>query len=104
MLQKLQLYALIGLMAFSVLAGGATYVLWNQNAKLEDRLEIVTIARNKAKENLALVSAQLAEEREIREATEAALANLREVPDVEYNTPLPDSIRSVLDDFNTGLQ
>lgn len=104
MLAKLQFYTLIGLLVLSVLTGGATVFLWKRNAYLSSELEKVTIAREKAEENLALVSLQLMNERETRQSVEAALSDLREVPDVEYNTFLPASIGNVLSDFADRMQ
>lgn len=103
-MKQLQLYALLGLLAFSVVSGGATILLWKRNAALSDELENVQIARDKAEANLMLVADQLSEERLTRQAAEDALLSIREVPDVDYNTPLPDSIRGVLSDFHNRVQ
>ncbi|ANJ20808.1 hypothetical protein HYO99_gp74 [Roseobacter phage RD-1410W1-01] len=91
-------------MAFSVISGGATFLLWNWYSDVKDQLEIVQIAREKAEANLQLVSDQLAREVEIRRAAQEALSQLRTVPDVDYNTPLPDSIGDVLRDFRERMQ
>lgn len=101
---QLKLYAIIALMAFSVVSGGASFLLWNWYSDVKDQLEIVELAREKAQENLQLVSDQLAREVEIRAAAEAALSELGRIPDVDYNTPLPDSVGNVLRDFRERMQ
>lgn len=101
---KLQLYAIIGLMAFSVLSAGGLWLTWGWYQDTKQELKNVQIAREKAEENLLLVSDQLENERNTREAAEAALADLRDVPDVDYQTPLPSSIGSVLTDFRDRMR
>lgn len=99
MLAKLKLYAIIGLIGFSVLSGGAVWYLNKQNNALKLEVAALTIARDYAKKNLGLVSDQLVLERKNRAAAEAALSDLREIPDVDFNTPLPPSVSNVLTDF-----
>lgn len=101
---KIQLYAIIVLLGFSILAGGGAYFLWNRNAVLKEELVKVQISREKAEKNLLLVSDQLMNEREIRIEIEAALTELREVSDVDYQTPLPPSIAGVLTRFRDRMQ
>lgn len=101
---KLQLYAIIGLGAFSVIMAGGFWYSWNKWGEFKDKYETVQIAREKAEENLELVSTQLENERETREAAEAALADLRDVPDVDFNTPLPDSVGNVIRGFADRMQ
>ena len=101
---KLQLYAIIGLMAFSVLSAGGLWLTWGWYQDTKRELETVQIAREKAEENLILVSDQLSLERQTREAAQAALIELQDVPDVDFNTPLPDSVGSVIRSFNQRMQ
>ena len=101
---KLQLYTIIALGAFSLTMAGGFWYSWGKWGEFKDKYETVQIAREKAEENLQLVSDQLQNERETRELAEEALSKLRSVPDVDYNTPLPDSVRNVLRSFNDGLQ
>lgn len=101
---KLQLYAIILLGAFSVLTAGGLWLTWGWYQDAKQELESVQIARDKAEENLQLVSDQLESERETREAAEAALSELRSVPDDDFNTPLPPSIGNVLRDFRERMQ
>lgn len=101
---KLQLYAIIVLGAFSVIAAGGFWYSWNKWGEFKDKYEQVQIARDKAEENLLLVSDQLSMERLTREAAEAALADLRDVPDVDFNTPLPNSVGNVLRGFADRMQ
>jgi hypothetical protein len=103
-MSKIQLYAIISLGAFSVASGIALFVLWGWYDEVKDELKTVQIAREKAESNLQLVSDQLENERETREAAEAALSDLRAVPDVDYQTPLPPSIGNVLIDFRDRMQ
>lgn len=103
-MSKLKLYAIIALGAFLVSSGIALFVLWGWYGSAKDELDRVSIARTKAEENLTLVSNQLEEERLTREAAEAALSDLREVPYVDYQTPLPSSISNVLTDFRDRMQ
>ncbi len=104
MFQKIQTQLMLGLLAFSVATGGASLYLWNRNSALKDELNLVETTLEKAKENLEKVSKQLAQEQIIREAAEDALSTLRDVPDVDYNTPLPDSVRNVLDGFHRRVR
>jgi hypothetical protein len=104
MLKQIQMYLLLALFAFSVIAGGATLVLWRRNNVLSLELYQIQNSYNKAKSNLRLVSAQLDQERKNRVAAESALTELRSVPHDDYHTPLPDSIGSVLDNFHRGMQ
>lgn len=99
MLARLKLYTIIGLIGFSILSGGAVYYLEKQNDALKVENNTLTIARDHAEKNLGLVSSQLVRERENRAAAEAALSDLREIPDVDFNTPLPPSVSNVLTDF-----
>lgn len=101
---KLKLYAIIALMAFSVLSAGGLWLTWGWYQDTKQELETVQLAREKAEENLALVSDQLEAERATREAAEAALQDLRDVPDVDYQTPLPPSVGNVLRDFRERMQ
>lgn len=101
---KLQLYVIIGLITFSIISAGGFWLTWGWYQDIKQELEIVQIAREKAEKNLLLVSDQLNNERNIREAAEAALANLRDVPDVDYQTPLPSSIGNVLTDFRNRMR
>lgn len=103
-MSKIQLYAIIFLMGFSVVSAGSLYVVWGWYGDTKQELENVQIARDKAESNLKLVSNQLDNERETREAAEAALAQLRGVSDVDYQTPLPPSIGNVLTDFRDRMQ
>ncbi|AGH07380.1 hypothetical protein SUFG_00007 [Sulfitobacter phage phiCB2047-B] len=104
MLAKFQSYILIGLLAFSVVAGGATFYLWNKNSDLRQELSKVEAALEKSKTNLALVSIQLMKERETRAVAERALSKLKDVPDVDYKTPLPKSIGNILNDFSDRMR
>lgn len=101
---KIQLYAIIGLLSASILLGGGLWLTWGWYQDTKQELETVQIARDKAKENLKLVSDQLERERETRAAAEAALSDLRAVPDVDYQTPLPPSIGGVLTRFRDRMQ
>lgn len=101
---KIQLYTIIGLMAFSVLSAGGLWLTWGWYQDTKQELETVQIAREKAEKNLMLVSDQLSLERQTREAAQAALIELQDVPDVDFNTPLPDSVGSVIRSFNQRMQ
>ena len=80
-------------------------VLWSANvdlraekALLEEQIE-VTIT------NVELLNVLLDEEREIKEAAQNALLDLRkEVPDVIYTQELPDSIQGVIDRFHLSVR
>lgn len=104
MLKQIQLYALIGLLALSVLTGGASLYLWKANQELNQTLKQKEASIKKAQDNLKLVSEQLATERETRLAAEEALSDLKDVPDVDYSTPLPPSISNVLTGFRDRMQ
>lgn len=72
-------------------------LLKKENLRLETQMEIVQF-------NVELYQSQLEAEREIRNAGETAQIELKEdVPDVDYNTPLPDSIQGVLDRFHDSV-
>tara|TARA_Y100001938_G_C7797943_1_gene285691 strand:+ start:222 stop:533 length:312 start_codon:yes stop_codon:yes gene_type:complete len=101
---KLKLYVIITLMTFSVLSAGGLWLTWGWYQDTKQELETVQLARKKAEENLALVSDQLESERATREAAESALQDLRDVPDVDYQTPLPTSVGNVLRDFRDRMQ
>lgn len=101
---KIQLYAIIVLLGASILLGGGLWFTWGWYQDTKQELETVQIARDKAEENLKLVSTQLEQERATRAAAEEALSNLRTVPDVDYQTPLPPSIGNVLTDFRDRMQ
>lgn len=103
-MRQLQLYAIIGLLLFSVSAGGMTYYLWNKNVELNQELKEVKAARVRAETNLALVSVQLDNERELKAIVQDAMNQLGRVPDVDFNTPLPDSISDLLNDFNERMR
>ena len=103
-MRQLQLYAIIGLFLFSVSAGGMTYYLWGKNAELNHELKEVKAARVRAETNLSLVSVQLDNERELKAIVQDAMNQLGRVPDVDFNTPLPDSISDLLNDFNERMR
>lgn len=101
---KLQLYAIIGLGSLCVLLAGGFWLSWNKWGEFKDKYDTVQIAREKAEENLQLVSDQLASERELRIEVEATLSELRNVPDEDFNTPLPDSVGNVIRGFRDRMQ
>lgn len=104
MLKTIQAYVVMGLLALSVTAGGASYILWKSNQAMKADLAEKQASLEKTQKNLVLVSDQLAHERETRKAVEESMAALKEVPDVDYSTPLPQSIRSVLSGFHKRMQ
>lgn len=53
--------------------------------------------------NTALLNAQLAKERQIRENAEKALSELKDVPDDDFNQKLPDSVQGVIDRFHDSI-
>lgn len=72
-------------------------LLKKENLRLETQMEIVQF-------NVELYQSQLEAEREIRNAGETAQIELKqEVPDVDYHTPLPDSVQGVLDRFHGSI-
>lgn len=104
MLAKIKDYALFGLLALSISLGGASVYLKNRNSHLSSELSKMTIAFEKAEENLVLVSDQLRQETKTRRIAEEALSSLKDVPDADYNQELPESVRSVLDTFHNSLR
>ena len=104
MFGSIQRYLLTVLVALSVITGGASFILWKANQNLRSSLAEKEATIQQTEKNLFLVSNQLAQERETRKAVEEALSALKEVPDVDYSTPLPDSIRGVLTGFRKRMQ
>lgn len=71
-------------------------LLKKENLRLESQMEITQF-------NADLYRSQLETERQIRNAGEDASTELKEnVPDVDFNTPLPESIQGVLDRFHSS--
>ena len=90
----------------AVLAG-VTYVgvLRDQNEELTKEKLILETQVETFEANIELLEAQLDTEREIRDNADVAIQELQqEVPDVDYNTPLPDSIQGVLDNFHSSTR
>lgn len=83
-------YFVIGLVTDNAL-------LKKENLRLETQMEIVQF-------NVELYQSQLEVEREIRNAGQTAKTELKQdVPHVDYNTPLPNSIQNVLDGFHASV-
>ena len=71
-------------------------LLKKENLRLETQMEIIQF-------NVELYQSQLEEELQIRNVGEDAITELKEVvPDVDYNTLLPESIQGVLDRFHSS--
>lgn len=101
---KLWMYAVIFLGAFSVLSGGASFVLYGWWQDTKEKLAIVEAVREQAEKNLILVSDQLATERELRQAADITDQELRSVPDAEYNQDLSPAVGNVLRNFRDRMQ
>lgn len=104
MFGKLKLYAIIFLLVSSIGLGGYSLFLRKQNQELDEKVESLTIARDHAENNLALVSVQLEKERKARIAAQSALISLREIPNEDFNQQLPASIRGILSSFADSLR
>lgn len=100
---KLRIYLLAGLAVFSLVSGLTAKALWDETRELKSDLEILETERKEAEKNLLLVSDQLARERVNRQIAEQALINLKDIPDADFNQPLPDSVSDVLDQFHQSL-
>jgi len=94
--------AAIGLFA---LVGGGIFVssLYFENEELTKEKLILETQIETFETNIELLEAQLETEREIRDNADVAIQELhKEVPDVDFNTPLPESIQGVLDNFHSN--
>ena len=101
MLNQLKFYFLMFGVVALIGLGAATKYLYDQNASLKDEVTQLQASKEKAKENLTLVSAQLIAERQTRLITEQAL---KDIPDVVYTQELPPAVRNVLTDFRDRMQ
>jgi chaperonin cofactor prefoldin len=91
------------LVAVSISLGAVSKYLYDRNSELKAEVSQLEAERQKAQENLKLVAEQLAREHETRKVAQAALLELRSVPDVDYSTPLPRSVGNVLDAFHRSI-
>lgn len=103
MFGKIQIIAMGGLLLFAMAASFSAYVTYGWYSDVKEELARVELAREKAEENLKLVTEQLDDEQKLRAVTQEALINLKGVPDVDANTPLPDSVGNVLRDFRDRM-
>jgi len=87
---------------FAVLgAGYSLFGLYETKWELEAENSTLKLQLKVAERNAAIAEELLETELEIRNTARQALTQLHEVvPDVEYDTPLPAGIQSVLDDFH----
>ena len=99
----LRVGALIALIAF----GFWVKHVWNQNQRLVEQNQELSLQIEKNAKNLKLLVQQLDREIEYRQIAESTLNDLiNEVPDVVYSQELPPKIQGVLDRFHSriGLQ
>lgn len=103
MFGKVQLIAMGGLLLFAITASFSAYVTYGWYTDVKEELARVELAREKAEENLKLVTEQLDDEQKLRATAQQALVNLKGVPNVDANVPLPDSVADVLRDFRDRM-
>lgn len=103
-MDNIKFYALFGLGASTVVLAFLLWMVYGWYSETKEELAIVQISREKAENNLKLVSSQLENERKIRLAAQASITDLKAVPDDDYETVLPPSISSVLTDFSNRMQ
>jgi hypothetical protein len=91
--------------AIAALIGGGVYVssVFNENQELKSDKVLLEAQIRTHEINLALFEEMLENERQIRDTAEVAIDELKQdVPDVDYETPLPESIQGVLDRFHSS--
>lgn len=101
----LSTYLKIGALVALVATGFWINHVLNQNRKLREEAEIMTLQIQKNAENVKLLVQQLDREIEYRQIAESALGDLNnEVPDVVYSQSLPPEIQGVLDRFHSRVR
>lgn len=102
-MKQIWTYLLAGLVIFSLVSSLTAKALWDETRELKSDLRVLETERQEAEKNLVLVSDQLARERINRQIAEQALSNLKDIPDADFNQPLPDSVSGVLDQFHRSF-
>lgn len=93
--------------AAGVAVGGVFYIstLRDQVSSLETQVEIRDLQIEIHADNVKLLTEQLAFEAETQEIGDNAVSELKqEVPQVDFNTPLPPSVQGVLDRFHSRVR
>ena len=96
----LRVGALVALIAFGLWVKH----VWNENQRLVEQNQELSLQIEKNAKNLKLLVQQLDREIEYRQIAESTLNDLiNEVPDVVYSQELPPEIQGVLDRFHTRI-
>ena len=101
----MNVYAIIAVAAISL--GGVYYVsaLRDKVDTLETEVETQKLQIKIHADNVILLTNQLAFEKQNQEIGDDAVSELKqEVPKLDFNTPLPASIQSVLDGFHSRIR
>lgn len=91
------------LLGLAALVGGGIYVssIYFENKELKKEKLVLETQIETFETNIELLEELLVSEREIRETAQQAQTELKQdVPDVDFNTSLPDSVQGVLDRFH----
>lgn len=100
-LMYIKVAALVGVIAGAIALKG----LWDSNQELKAEKLILETQIETNDRNLKLLTKLLANEKETREAAQAAMSELaKDVPDVIYSQELPPSIQGVLDRFHSRIR
>lgn len=90
------LFGLAGAAYFVISLTTHNALLEKENRRLEAQMEVIQF-------NVELYQTLLETENQIRNVGEDAVTELKEVvPDVDYDTPLPESVQGVLDRFHSS--
>lgn len=94
-----------GILAVTLIGLGVTVKkLYDRNMELSTQIEQYESHIEQVEKNLELVTDQLVLEQQIREAAEASLLELRDVPNEVYNEVLPPDVSRVLRNFRERMQ
>ena len=97
----LRVGALVALIAFGLWVNH----VWNQNQRLVEQNQELSLQIEKNAKNLKLLVQQLDREIEYRQIAESTLNDLaNEVPDVVYSQQLSPEIQGVLDRFHARIR